>query len=103
MIRAAESEPQLTFEIVTDAVEIARSREQAEQHRRNTDWLQSHWHLLLPQARGKFIAVAGQEATVADTAQEAWAWTAQTHPEDRGATVRYVPKDQRPRIYAYRG
>ena len=67
------------IEEVTDPAEIVRSREQDAQHKRNSDWLQAHWSDVLPQARQKFLAVAGQEAYIADTAEEAWAWTATAH------------------------
>ena len=52
--------------------------------------------------RGKFVAVAGQEAFIADTPEEAWAWAAKTHPEDDGALIRHVRVGQGPRIYANR-
>ena len=89
-----------TIEEVTDPDEIARARAQDERHRRNSDWLQAHWPDVLPQARGKFLAVAGQEPFIADTPEKAWAWVDATHPEDNGAIVRYVRTDTGPRIYA---
>jgi len=52
----------------------------------------------VPQARGKFLAVAGQEAFLADTAAAAWAWVEARHPEDDGAVVQYVRPQQGPRI-----
>jgi hypothetical protein len=52
--------------------------------------LQAHWGDVLPQARGKFVAVANQEAFIAATPAEAWAWAEATHPEDNGAIVHYV-------------
>ena len=70
-------DPMFVIEEVTDPVEIARHRAQHERTRRNSDWLQSHWADLLPQARGKFVAVAGQEAFIADTAEEAWGLAAE--------------------------
>ena len=92
-------QPKFIIEEVTDPEEIARSRAQHERHRRNSDWLQAHWADVLPQARGKFLAVAGQEAFIADTPAEAWAWAKTTHPEDDGATVQYVRPEKGPRIY----
>ena len=92
-------EPTFTIEEVSDPDEIARSRAQDERHRRNNEWLQAHWADVLPQARGKFLAVAGQEAFIADTPEEAWAWADATHPEDDGATVRYIRTEKGPRIY----
>jgi hypothetical protein len=92
----------LTIEEVTDPAEIARSRAVDEQFQRNSDWLQSHWPELLPQARGKHLAIAGQEAFIAETPDEAWVWVRATHPEDQGAFVRYVRPEPGPRIYAHR-
>src|SRR5438093_7035024 len=93
------SEPRIIIEEVDDPVEIARFQAQDERARRNSDWLQAHWSDVLPQARGKFLAVAGQEAFIADTIAEAWAWVDATHPEDDGATVQYVRPEKGPRIY----
>ena len=87
------------IEEVTDPNEIARARVQDERHRRNTDWLQAHWAQVLPQARGRFLAVAGEEPFVADTPEAAWAWVDATHPEDDGAIVRYIRVETGPRIY----
>jgi hypothetical protein len=95
--------PKFVIEEVTDPVEIARHRAQGEQAKRNSDWLQAHWADVLPQARGKFLAVAGQEAFIADSPREAWAWAEQQHSEDRGALVQYVFPQGGPRIYANRG
>lgn len=93
----------ITIEEVNDPAEVARFLAADAQHKRNGDWLQAHWADVLPQAYGKFLAVAGQEAYVADTPAEAWAWAAKAHPEDRGAFVRYVRPPGGPRIYGHRG
>jgi hypothetical protein len=85
------------FRIIQD---LARARAQDEHHRRNSDWLQTHWAEVLPQARGKFLAVAEQESFIADTPEAAWAWVATTHPEDDGAIVQYIRPETGPRIYA---
>jgi hypothetical protein len=90
------------IEEVSDPDEIQRSRAQDERHRRNSAWLQAHWRDVLPQARGKFVAVAGQEAFIAETPAAAWAWVEATHPEDTGAIVRYVRTQRGPRLYADR-
>ena len=89
------------IEEVSDPDEIRRARAQDERHRRNSAWLQAHWGDVLPQARGKFVAVAGQEAFIAETPAEAWAWVEATHPEDNGAIVHYVRTQRGPRIYAH--
>jgi hypothetical protein len=95
-------EPQCGIEEVTDPDEIARIREQHECASRNSDWLQAHWPDLLPQARGRHVAVAGQEAFIADTAEEAWAMAKAAHPDDTGALLQYVIPHPGPRIYADR-
>jgi len=93
----------LTLEEVNDPVVIARARAQHDRAKRNSKWLQAHWPDLLPQARGKYLAVAGQEAFIADTPEEAWAMARAAHPDDDGTLSRYVFPNTWPRIYAYRG
>lgn len=96
-------QPSWILEEVTDPEEVAHARTQHERQLRNSHWLQAHWADVLPEARGKFVAVAGEEACIAETSAEAWAWVEAQHPEDNGAFVRYVRLDRGPRIYAYRG
>jgi len=93
---------QYVIEDVTNPDEIARFRAQDARHRRNSEWLQTHWVEVLPQARGKFLAVADREAFIADTPAEAWTWVYAMHPEDNGAFVRYIRPEEGPRIYADR-
>jgi hypothetical protein len=97
------SEPQFVIEEVTDPDEVARYREQDERARRNSDWLQANWPELVLRARGRFLAVAGQEAFIADTPEEARALARAAHPEDTGILAQYVRPEQGPRIYANRG
>jgi hypothetical protein len=97
------TESSFVVEDVTDPEEIKRFHIQDALHRRNSDWLQAHWSDIVPQARGKFVAVASQEAFIAETPAEAWAWVDNTHPEDTGAIVRYVQVSVGPRLYADRG
>lgn len=92
---------QLVFEEVTDPAEIERSRAAFARLKLNSDWLQSHWPDLLPAAKGKYVAVAGQEAFIADTPEAAWRWAGEAHPDDNGAFVHYVIAARGPRIYAY--
>jgi len=93
----------LILEEITDLDEIARIHSQHEQAHKNSAWLQAHWADVLPQASGKFIAVAGQQAYVAETPEEARTWARTAHPEDRGALVEYVLPPGGPRFYANRG
>lgn len=92
----------VTVEEVTDPVEIKRIHSQHEHFRRNAAWLESHWRDVTPHAFGKFIAVAGAEAHIADSAEAAWAWADAAHPEDSGPLVEYVLPPNGPRIYASR-
>jgi hypothetical protein len=96
-------QPKLVIEDVTDPGEIARARAQRERARRNSDWLRKHWPDLLPAARGKFIAVAGQEAFIADSLEAAWAMAKAAHPDDDGIIDQYVRPDPGPRISAIQG
>ena len=73
-------EPVFQIEEVNDPVEIARCEAQDERARRNSDWLRSQWADLLPQARGKFVAVPGQQAFIADTPEGAWAMARAAYP-----------------------
>jgi hypothetical protein len=96
-------EPTLVLEVIDDPAIAESIRAQIERGRRNLKWLSSHWDEVLPQARGRFVAVAGQETHVSDTPEEAWAWAKRFHPEDDGALVQYVRPEGGPRIYAHRG
>jgi hypothetical protein len=87
---------------ITDPAECAKIRAQIEAGERNVAWLSEHWADLLPQARGKFVAVAAQEGHIAETGEEAWAWAKAMHPEDEGAIVQYVRLGTGPRIYGNR-
>jgi hypothetical protein len=92
----------VAIQLVDDPLVNARAQVQHERHKRNSDWLQAHWGDLLPRALGRHVAVAGQEAFVADTSEEAWAQAKTAHPEDDGAFCQYVSPKQGPRIYSPR-
>jgi hypothetical protein len=87
----------------TDPAQMETIREQHARAVRNSEWLAGHWCELLPGARGRFVAVAGQQAFIADTAEEAWRQAKAAHPEDNGAILQFVRKDTNPRIYANLG
>lgn len=96
------NEPRFTLEEVKDPGEIARHRAQMERFRRNSAWLQAHWDELLPQALGRFLAVAGQEAFLGASPEEALAQARAAHPEDDGLLSQYVRPERGPRVYAHR-
>ena len=96
-------EKKLVLEEDHDPVRAAEHKTRRKRYVRNSDWLTAHWPDLLPAARGRHVAVAAQEAFVADTPEEAWAMARAAHPEDDGALLQYVPKEEGPRIYANRG
>jgi hypothetical protein len=95
--------PQLVIEEVRDPGELARCRAQDERAKGNSDWLQAHWADVVPQARGKFLAVAGQEAFIGDTPEEAWRLARAAQPDDDGAFSQYVFPEGGPRVYGHRG
>lgn len=97
------SDLKIMIEEVTDPVETARFQEQMEQFRSNSNWLQAHWGELMPRARGKYLAVAGQEAFLADTPEEAWRLATTAHPDDKGIFSQFVIQEKGPRIYGHRG
>jgi hypothetical protein len=90
------------FGDVPDAARAEAIRARQERSRRNSEWIQTHWAQLLPEAFGKFVAVAGEEAFIAETPAQAWAWAKEKHPEDDSATVQYMSPHRGPRIYANR-
>jgi hypothetical protein len=96
-------EPRVTVEENNDPVHYAELSALHERTKLNRDWLAAHWPDLLPGVRGRFIVVAGQEAFVGDTSDEAWKLARAAHPDDDGAIIQYVRKDNYPRIYANRG
>ena len=96
-------EPKVTLEFNDDPAHYEKARAQHDRAVRNGEWLERHWGDLLPGVRGRFVAVAGQEAFVADTGAEARRMAAEAHPEDDGVIVQYVRKDAYPRIYAHIG
>jgi hypothetical protein len=105
IVKPASALPKLIVEFGEPPTEaearvILARRERA---RRNSQWLQTHWDQLLPQALGKFVAVACEEAFIADTPQQALACAAEKHPEDDTVIVQYVNPRQGPKIYANRG
>jgi len=93
----------LIIEAIDEPARTAMARAQIERGWRNIDWLAAHWASLLPQARGRFVAVAEQEPHLADSADEAWAWAKAAHPNDDGAIVQYVRLEEGPRVYAHFG
>jgi hypothetical protein len=96
--------PSFIIEEITDPNEIARSKALAAKVDPNLDWLETHWANLLPQARGKYVAVAGREAFVAESSAEAIRLARLAHPEeDEGLVIRYVRLHQGPRLYGNRG
>src|SRR5216683_2282899 len=92
-------EKRLIIEEVTDPVENAEALRRHEQAVQNMRWLAAHWGDLLPGALGKHVAVAGQQAFVADTSQEACALARAAHPDDGGMLVQYISPLKGSRIY----
>jgi len=95
-------EQKFIIEVVDDPERNARLVERMDQFRKNADWLSSHWSEVLPQANGKFVAVAGQQAFISDDPIEAERRAAAAHPEDRGIYVKYVNPKKGIRLYGNR-
>jgi hypothetical protein len=95
-------DPQITIEEVNDPEECERKRAHRERAKKNWDWLQANWPNLTPAAFGKFIAVADQQAYIADDLGAALEWVRTHHPDDSGHIVEYVWPDSGPRIYSGR-
>jgi hypothetical protein len=87
------NESPVSVENRNDPALLARIKARTERAQRNRDWLDAHLDELLPQAYGKLIAVAGQEAFIAENEEEAKAWARATHPEDDGLVIRVVPHE----------
>ena len=51
-------------------------------------------------ANRRFVAVAGQEAIIADSTDEAWEWVRKNHADDLGPHVQFVFAEKGFRIYA---
>ena len=82
--------------------EAARAEEQHERHRRNDNVLQERIRRDRDDYRGKVVVVAGQELYAAQTAEEAWAWAHEHHPDDDAPVVQYVTRERGWRIYGNR-
>jgi len=92
----------ITSPIIVEEIRTHENGTQESQHalaKRNSDWLQAHWSELLPHAFGKFLAVSGQQAFVADSLDEAVAQAQAAYPDDKGMLVEFVRPVTGPRIY----
>jgi hypothetical protein len=99
MIRwIGEPLPKPVFTEVTDPVHVKEAQEQLAQFRRNVDWCQAHREELVPPNYGKYLAVAGQEAFLADTQDAALALATAAHPEDRGVALWHLIPWRGPRV-----
>jgi hypothetical protein len=78
--------------------ELARALENG---RRNLLWFNEHVEELevYERYRGKYVAAAGGELFVAETAEEVERLAEEKHPADT-PHVRYIPREKRYRIYA---
>ena len=95
----SESYP-IVMEVLTDPSALSRARQQQEQFRRNSAWLQAHASDVYLKHRGKCVCVAGEELFVADTPNEALAQGIAAHLDDEGRFLRYIPRERVARIYA---
>jgi hypothetical protein len=96
----AEYRHEIVMEEVTNPVVLAKARAQHERFDRNAAWLHAHAHEVYSKHRGQCACIAGEELFVEDTAREAIALAEAAHPEDDGRFLRYIPRQNIPRIYA---
>lgn len=94
------SETQMVIGEVTDPEEIARFRERRRHYDRNDEEFRRHIPRVYREHRGKVVIVAGQELHVSDTAEEAWAWAREHHPDDRAPLIRHIPEEKGWRVCA---
>jgi len=73
--------------------------QRAARYRANGEWLTEHGAPWFAQFPGKYIAVSESEVFVADDAFEARRLASLKYPRDE-PFVQYIPRDNRPRIYA---
>lgn len=92
------AQPEITMEIVTDPVELAKGRAQWEKFDRNFEWFKQRSGEIHDQNRGKHICIAGEELFVGDSALEVDALAKAAHPEDDGRFVEYIPRERRWRV-----
>ena len=95
-------ETRFTIAINEDPEFNARIHAEGAQFKKNLHWLSAHWADVLPQARGRYIAVAGQEPFFHDDPVEAERLAAVAHPEDKGILVQYVYPSKEARSYGHR-
>jgi hypothetical protein len=91
------------LDVPSDPVEVERARARRERFDRNWAWFQSQVVELGKKLFGRYVCVAGQQAFVAETASEAVAAAAATHPDDDGRFVYFFPTHRLPRIHAHSG
>jgi hypothetical protein len=89
-----EENQAVVMEEVTDPVEVARARAQRERFDRNWKWFREHLLELGKTHRGKYVAIAGEQAFVADTLDEAAALARSAHPDDDGRFTYFIPKER---------
>jgi len=92
--------PAVEMELVTDPRQLAQAWEQDEQFARNLAWLRCHASEVYSQHRGKCTCISSEQLFVADSAREAVALAKAAHPQDQGRFVRYIPRENVPRIDA---
>src|SRR4051812_40299533 len=77
-------------EVELTAEERERQRLHDAARGRNETWLAGQWARLIPACLGRWLAVGGQEAFVAETRDAALAWIRVNHAGDPGAFVDLV-------------
>lgn len=87
-----------TYEVIDDPATNAQAAAVHARALRNSQYLSAHWADVLPQAVGKYVAVANEQLFVADTVHAARACARQTDPDGAGL-VQFVSPKTGPRVY----
>ncbi|HZO27214.1 MAG TPA: hypothetical protein VFH48_14630 [Chloroflexota bacterium] len=88
----ARPSPLSAIEAMTEPAELARAQAHRQQFDRNWAWLKDHAAEIFRRHRGQYVVVAAEQKFVGDTAEEAWARSAEAQIADKGSFIMQVPK-----------
>lgn len=100
VVAKPQSVPRIEIELIDDPAEMAESQREAEQFKRNWEWLKANASEIYPRYRGKYICVAEQEVFASDDPEEAWQLAESAHPDDEGVFSLYLPLKRAPHLHA---
>ena len=93
----------VTMTEVFDPEDLREAKARSERFDRNLAWLRAHASEIYAGNRGRHICIAGEELFVSDSAEQALRLARAAHPDDDGFYLRFIPRENAPRIYGQRG